>query len=155
MPHFKSSKILHLNAQDIFNIIIDIEAYPKFLGWCASSRIISKENDIIIAELTINYKGYNEKYVSEVKTSSSNNNYKIEVTAISGPFKYLNNIWEIEKVVDGCLVDFFIDFELKNFILAKLMNSFFKKATATMADSFEKRAKEIIRLKNNQHFSLK
>ena len=57
-----------------------------------------------------------------------------------GPFRYLNNTWEFEPHEEGCLVDFYVDFEFKNRMLQKIMGLFFNEAVRRMVAAFENRA---------------
>ena len=89
-----------------------------------------------------------QKYSSDVKVNKiSDNEYKVNVTAVKGPFKNLINIWHLrEQNLDGqklTLVEFFIDFEFQSIILEKMIGIIFEKATAKMIDAFEKRATDL------------
>ena len=110
MHSFKETRVMPYEASLINDIIMDIEKYPEFLPWCKKARIIEKNDDFLTAELFVEFKGFTESYVSKVITNSENNNYYIEVVAISGPFELLKNIWSIKQLDNGAKVDFSIDF---------------------------------------------
>ena len=38
MPTSSQKKVLNYNANDLFNIVIDIEKYPDFIPWCSESK---------------------------------------------------------------------------------------------------------------------
>ena len=63
MPSSKQEKILPYQAKDLFNIVIDIEKYPEFIPWCSASRIVSHENNQIIADLMIKYKYFYRYFI--------------------------------------------------------------------------------------------
>lgn len=136
-------KHLKYSAEIISNIIIDVESYSDFLPWVERVQILDKTNDSFVAELDVNFKGFNESYKSLVKHYKSGESYYVEVEAISGPFKTLINKWQVEEVKDGCLVNFFIDFEFKSRILDMVVGMVFSIATEKMIHAFEQRAEEI------------
>lgn len=147
MTSFQEAKILPYEPEELFNLVWDINSYPKFLPWCLASRIISENNEELIAELAIGLKGFSESYCSRVTSQKTNRGiYIIDTIAISGPFKYLKSTWQFLPHSLGTEIKFFIDFEMKSVILERLIgNHFFVKATKKMITAFEKRAEEIIK----------
>lgn len=143
MHSFQKSTSVAKKAATVFNLITDIESYPEFVPWCQKVQIISKDVNRTVAEMLINYKSFTEKYVSNILTSEDNNRYRVEVTAISGPFRSLNNTWIIEKNDDACHVDFYISLQFKSFVLDKMIGPFFKGATEKMIKAFEEKVSSL------------
>ncbi|NRB10052.1 MAG: type II toxin-antitoxin system RatA family toxin [Rickettsiaceae bacterium] len=135
---------LPYNSKIIRQVILDIEKYPEFLPWCHHAKILSlDEENHIIAELAISFKGFKEIYKSRIDTDHKGNDYFINVEAISGPFEYLINKWKITDLGDNnSEVDFFIDFKFKSKLLNSFMGMFFTLATKQMVNAFEERVKE-------------
>ena len=146
MPKFSEKKILPHSAEKLYSLVMDIEKYPEFLPWCKSAKIIEiiSENNLR-ADLLINFKGFFERYRSDVKHGETvNGGYFIDVVAIEGPFKKLINQWKITDLKNGsCEIEFFIDFEFNSVILSKVIGVIFEKATHKMMSAFEERAKQI------------
>lgn len=133
----------------IENLILDIDNYKEFLPWCTNSKIISKKrnkNSIeIIADLEIGYSFAKDVYTSHVKYDMITK--KIIVKAIDGPLKILENIWVLNEINENeCEVEFFINLELKNIILNKMLNKMFDIGFKKILHSFEKRAKFLANL---------
>ncbi len=152
MHFFEQTKILPYSKQELFDLVLDIESYPKFVPKCKATRVISKEQltdkQIIIAELTVEFQGFSDKYQSRVMGCIIEpSTYIINVEAISGPFKYLRNNWRFSgEDEEETKVEFKIEFELKSFLLDGLLGLFFKQTAQQMIDAFEKRAQEKRRL---------
>ena len=66
MPKSRQRKIINYNANDLFNIVLDIESYPEFIPWCSNAEIISKKKNNLVADLIIRYKYFNETFRSYV-----------------------------------------------------------------------------------------
>ena len=148
MPSLDQTRILPFSAQQIYQLVMDIEKYPEFLPWCKQAKIISHISDSDLhADLLINFKNFFEKYRSDVQFGKlPNNGYFVDVTAIEGPFKTLVNKWKFYDIEPAkCRVEFFINFEFNSFILSKLIGSIFERATEKMMAAFEARALEIYR----------
>ncbi len=152
MPSLTQRKTLNYPAQTMFELVMDIEKYPEFLPWCRDARITKKISDTNLeAELLIKFKGFFEKYTSDVKFGKiSEDVYFVDVVAIKGPFKNLVNKWKFKILnPEECEIEFFIDFEFNSKILSKLIGAIFKRATEKMMTAFEERAKEIYHLSSN------
>jgi len=143
------TKRLNFKAEDLYNLVLDIEKYPQFLPWIGDAKIISKNNTEIIAKLTADFKAFNSHYTSKVMLFPAKDFSKeiseIKVSCLEGPFKYLKNDWKFEPLKDGqgTNVHFFIDFQFNNFLLQKMMGVVFSKAVNSMMNAFEKRAGEL------------
>ena len=128
-------------------MVLDIEKYPEFVPWCINGKIHSKNDKgdtvEIIADLTIGKSFFNETYKSLVIYYKSLDS--IHVTNMNGPLKHLENKWFFKQKENSSEVDFHVDFELKNQVLNTLMIKFFNTGLNKIANSFEKRAKELFK----------
>ena len=96
MHKYSNSIVLPFKAKQLYNIIIDVEAYPDFLPWCLSSRIVKKHDENNFdAELTVGYKAIDEKYISRIQAEYEK---QIISKAISGPFKSLDSSWYFKNI---------------------------------------------------------
>ncbi len=143
MRSFQETRIMPYDAGLIYNIVMDIEKYPQFLPWCSSAVILSKNEEYLTAKLVVEFKNFSESYVSKVFSHQTSEGYDIEVQAISGPFRYLRNIWQIKSLNNASEVKFSIDFEFKSIIMDILIGIVFSTATEKMIVAFEARAKEL------------
>ena len=54
----------------MFQVVADVEQYPKFLPWCVALRVLSREHvkdrDVLSAEMAVGYGALREKYTSRV-----------------------------------------------------------------------------------------
>lgn len=142
MPTYSEQKKLSFTADQMFDLVADIDAYDEFLPWCSASRIWKEEEGYIYADLIAGYKIFREKFTSKVKLDKKAK--IIEVEYLSGPMRHLTNKWEfIDLEEDGCEVDFYVSFEFKSRVMQKLIDTFFDIAFKRMVAAFEKRAEEI------------
>jgi len=137
MPRHQELRKLPYTAEQVFDLIMDIEKYPEFLPWCLAVRMNKKEADYLNADMLIGYQLFRERFRSHVHFIRPN---EIEVIYEQGPMKYLKNKWKITDTDTGCVVDFFVDFELNSPLLSRLMHAFFDKAIIKMVEAFQARA---------------
>ena len=147
MPKHFEKKIVNFTAEQMYQLVADIDNYREFLPWCNDSKIIEvtnidNENKTLIADLEIGYKDLVYTYRSNVLLNDKK--LTIQVDFVQGPFKNLDNSWIFKKIDDqSCEIEFFIDFELNIGVLNLLINKFFDKAFKKMVNSFENRANQI------------
>jgi coenzyme Q-binding protein COQ10 len=140
MPKHSENKVMPYTADQMFDLVSDIENYANFLPWCAGARIESKEkveNKVIItADLIISFKVFREKFTSQVTLVSEN--HEVLVKYLDGPFKYLINKWKFTDLGSrGCSAEFMVDFEFKSKILQALIGVVFNDAMQRIVKAFE------------------
>ncbi len=141
MPHHRETRTLPYSAEQLYNMVLDIECYPEFLPWCKAARILERHEDHLLGELVIVFKGFRESYVSNITPSVSATAHNIDVKLVRGPFKHLNNHWRFVPHADGCEVHFSLDFEMKYRWMEAILGTLFARATEKMVSAFTARAK--------------
>ena len=148
MIKHKEEHFSRFSAKQLCALLADVENYPEFLPWCTDARVLSREGNVIIAELVISFGFLSERYVSEVvlvQPKSDKANHEIIVNLIEGPFNELQNRWSFEwdKSQNQTKVVFEIGLELKSLILQKMIDSMFESSLKKMIRSFEARAEKV------------
>ena len=138
MPKHNETRILPYSASQMFDLVADIESYPAFLPWCKAARILSRGSRVVVADLVIGYKLFQETFTSEVTLDRPGH---IAVHYRSGPMSHLSNEWQfVSKGRGVCELRFAVDFDFHSPLLRAAMNVFFDKALSRMVEAFEARA---------------
>ncbi len=58
--------VLPYTPQQMFELVVDIEQYPRFLPWCRAARVIERQAEYFIGELVISFNHLTERYTSKV-----------------------------------------------------------------------------------------
>jgi coenzyme Q-binding protein COQ10 len=141
MPTHAEHRLLPYSAEQLFDLVADVERYPEFLPWCIGVRIRERTADSITADLLIGFKMVRERFTSRVRLDRPR---RIDVSYTEGPFRYLNNHWEFMAQPDGrCLIDFYVDFEFRSRVLQKIIEVLFNEAVKRMVAAFEARARQL------------
>ncbi|MBA8902703.1 type II toxin-antitoxin system RatA family toxin [Phyllobacterium sp. P30BS-XVII] len=147
MPKFDTTRPVVHRAEQMFDLVADVESYPQFLPMCESLKVRSrKERDgktLLIADMTVGYKLIRETFTSQVLLKPDEK--VIETKYIDGPFRYLDNKWQFVPLTnpEHSEVKFYIDYEFKSRTLGFLMGSMFDIAFRKFTEAFEKRADQI------------
>ena len=141
MPSHSETRVLPYSAEQLFDLVMDIEKYPEFLPWCVGARVNSREKNEVHADVIVGYKMFREKFSSRVHCIRPD---AIEVEYLKGPMRHLHNKWVFSSLKKGkCQVDFYVDFSLKTKLFEGLVDQFFQRALVKMISAFEQRAKDI------------
>lgn len=145
MTKFTQQKLVPYTPEQLYVLVADVGKYPKFLPWCVGARVRSRINNLMIADLTIGFGPFRESFTSRVTLlpGTGEGPCAIRVEYENGPFKYLHNRWDFAPHPEGCMVDFYVDFEFKNIILQKAIGAVFTEAVQMMVNAFLKRAAAI------------
>jgi coenzyme Q-binding protein COQ10 len=147
MPQFSSKRRVHHSAQQMFDLVADVERYPEFVPLCRSLKVRQRTpkpdgTEVVVADMTVSFKLVRESFTSRVTLDCPN--LKILVEYLQGPFNNLENRWIFEPISENaCDVRFFLSYEFKSRMLAMLMGTMFDTAFARFSAAFEKRADQI------------
>ena len=137
-------RILPHTPRQLYDLVVDIEKYPKFLPWCRGARIRERHDNIVIADMIIGYRLFRERFTSRVTLQpDAAEGPRIDVEYSEGPFKYLTNRWIFRPRPQGCEIDFFVEFEFRSRLLEKAVELLFHEAVRRMVAAFEKRARAL------------
>ncbi|MCX7565373.1 type II toxin-antitoxin system RatA family toxin [Sulfitobacter sp. F26169L] len=145
MPTHSETRVLPYSAQQMYDLVADVQRYPEFLPWTAAARIKSVQDkgdhSVMDADLVISFKVFRERFTSRVVLWPEAKT--IDTEYLDGPFKYMKSNWAFADVEDGCEVRFFVDFEFRNAILQKIIGVVFNEAMQRVVKAFETRAQAL------------
>lgn len=150
MPSFRTSRRVPHSADEMFDLVADVEKYPLFLPLCEALKVRSRtegdQRPVLIADMTVAYKVFRETFTSKVTLDRETRT--ITVAYLDGPFSHLENRWSFEpRPEGGCEVRFFIDWELRSRTLSMLVGAAFERVFRRYAEAFEQRADRVYGVK--------
>ena len=147
MPQFSTKRRVRHAATDMFELVADVDQYPKFVPFCRSMRVRKRSEDArgrptIVCEMTIAYKMIRETFTTLVTLDRTE--LQIIVDYLSGPFRKLENRWRFLDAGHGTTrIEFDIDFAFKSRILEALLRANFHQAVEKLIGCFEARARTL------------
>lgn len=140
MPAHAERRTLPYSPEQLFDLVAAVENYPEFLPWCIATRVRSRTDTLLVADMVIGFKVFRESYTSRV---TLNRPHGIHVEYEHGPFKYLTNNWKFIPIEGGTEIDFDVDFEFRSRILERAIGAVFTEAVHRMVGAFETRAHDL------------
>jgi coenzyme Q-binding protein COQ10 len=150
MPKFSTRRRVKHSADDMFDLVADIERYPEFVPLCRAMRVMRRahvaDREVVVAEMTVAYKLIRETFTSRVTLDRAKRTIVVEY--LDGPFSRMENRWSFRPSGAGeeagaqaaCEVEFFISYEFRSRTLGMLMGAMFDSAFRRFASAFESRA---------------
>ena len=148
MPSFRSERKVRHKAEQMFDLVADVERYPEFVPLCTSLKVRSSREagegrETLVADMSVGYKLIREQFTSRVTLDRPK--LRVLVEYLDGPFSRMENIWTFQDEADGSgsRVTFFIDYEFRSRTLGLLMGAMFDAAFRRFAQAFEERADKL------------
>ena len=148
MTTHAEQRLIGHSPEQLFELVADVRRYPEFLPWCLASRIRNQTDSALVADLIIGFQVFKEQFTSYIQMDRDALVIKVEYA--EGPFKYLTNRWKFIQHPDGCMIDFYVDFEFKSRLLQTVIENLFTEAVRRMVSAFEARADQLCTLKLKQ-----
>ncbi len=147
MTTHTETRDLPYTAQQMYDLVADVEAYPTFIPWTTGARVRDRKDvpdgEEMIADLVVSFKVFRERYTSRVllQPSDGAQDARIDVTAINGPFERLVTRYRFTPRGDGgCTMGLDVDFAFKSKLLQRAAGMAFELALKRVSRAFEERA---------------
>lgn len=146
MPAFQEVRRVHHSADEMFDLVADVERYHEFVPLCLRHAILSREShpdgEILMTDMTVECGIYRESYISRVAVDRANR--RILVEASDGPLRELRTQWTFQPRSErSCEVGFYLHYELASPTLALLMGAILDVAFGRFVQAFERRADNV------------
>lgn len=150
VPTLHSMKTVHksvliwYNPQEMFALVTDVAAYPKFLPWCDHAKVIEEDEAGAIAEIGISFAGIRQTFTTRNTHTAGR---QVLIQLLNGPFSKLDGQWDFLPVGQGdqraCKVELTLHYGFSNATLGRLVGPVFDKIAGSLVDAFVKRAQQV------------
>ena len=139
MQTIKLTRQSPFTAQQMYDMVIDVDHYHAFVPHCTASRVRERCDDgSMLADLVIAYKFLRETYCSEIVLDQAP--LRVTVNQDRGPFRYLFNQWQFIDTESGSDVIFELQFEFAVPLLRKIITPMMTRVVERFIEAFEARA---------------
>ena len=135
------SALVPYTPREMFELVSDIESYPRFLPWCHGARLLSRDVDEVRASIEFAVGGVTRTFTTRNRHQV---NKMIEMHLVDGPFSRLNGFWRFDPLgEEGSKIALFLEYDFSNRVLGMVVGPIFGQIANTLVDSFQQRAVEI------------
>jgi ribosome-associated toxin RatA of RatAB toxin-antitoxin module len=134
MPSVQKQLLLPFSAEQMFDLVDDIEAYPSFLPWCGGVTVNRLSARDVEASIVIAFRGLSQRF------STLNRQHRAHEIAMSlkdGPFSELNGLWGFKALgKEGCKLQFELQYEFSSRLLGLAVGPVFDQIAKGFVDAF-------------------
>jgi ribosome-associated toxin RatA of RatAB toxin-antitoxin module len=139
----RKSMLVAYSAESMFDLIEAVEHYPAFLPWCAGAVVLSRDESVVIANLSVDYHGLRMGFTTR------NPKRRPESMAIlleQGPFRRFEGDWRLTPLAEAaCKIEFALSYEFDGAIARTLAGPVFARIADTLINAFVARADSVLR----------
>jgi ribosome-associated toxin RatA of RatAB toxin-antitoxin module len=136
----KSVLVAH-SAQQMFTLVDGVEAYPEFLPWCDSAKVLHRDESRTRATISINYHGVRQSFTTE---NTKDPGRLMTIRLVEGPFRFLDGEWRFTALAEhACKIEFRLRYEFSSRLLGMLVGPVFTYIANTLVDAFVQRAEKV------------
>ena len=161
MKHVKKSVLLWYSAREMYELVVDVESYPKFLPWCESSVVLERRDADpatgapagMTARLGLSYAGVRQSFTTRNEQVPGES---VRLQLVDGPFSQLDGTWQFRPLQApdpaqpprpdepiACKVEFNLAYAFSNRVFEAVLSPVFDQVANTFVDSFVKRAAQV------------
>jgi len=134
MNYINKSEVINVNKETIFNLINNVDNYQKFLPWCTNSKILTKKNSSMTAEIEISKSFVNWKFTTE---NTFKVNEIIALKLVDGPFSHLEGHWKFDEIDEfNTQVTLYLEYKFDNKLIEMSIKPVFSNIMSSILDSF-------------------
>jgi ribosome-associated toxin RatA of RatAB toxin-antitoxin module len=161
MKHVKKSVLLWYSAREMYELVVAVEDYPKFLPWCEASTVLERHAGDpatgapagMTAKLGLAYAGVRQSFTTRNEDVPGES---VRLTLVDGPFSQLDGVWLFKPLRQpdptqppnpdepaACRVEFDLAYAFSNRVFEAVLSPVFDQVANTFVDSFVKRAAQV------------
>ncbi|BBP00450.1 type II toxin-antitoxin system RatA family toxin [Sulfuriferula nivalis] len=141
MALVNKSVLVGHSAQQMFDLVDQVEHYPEFLPWCGGSEIKSREGDEMVAAIHIDYMHIKQSFSTRNINTPPN---LIQMQLLDGPFKQLDGEWRFKVLnEEACKIEFVLHYEFSSKLLDTVLGPVFSYIANSFVEAFIQRAEKV------------
>ena len=138
MSSFHKQVTVRYTADQMYELVNDINTYSTFIPLCVSSKVHEEQDHKLRATIKI-AKGKIGFQFTTVNTMEKGRS--IIMNLENGPFKALKGVWRFTPSgTHDCIITLHFDFDFSNKLLGVALGGLFKQLCDSMVESFRKQA---------------
>lgn len=141
MAHIKRSAEVPHSAEAMFDLVNDVDSYPRFLPWCRSAAVLEEGEGWRRARIEMAKGPLHRSFTTRNELDPGR---RIRIRLEDGPFRRLAGDWHFEPLDrGGCRVSLDLEFEFAGSFLHRAFGPIFNQIASTLVDSFCRRARQV------------
>ena len=140
MTVIERSALIPFAAEQIFDLVADIEHYPDFLEGCVGAEVHERTPSNAVATLRLSRAGVSHSFTTRNLLYRPE---RMELTLVDGPFDHFSGTWRFRALGESaCKVSLCLDFQMTSGLASVAIGRLFDKVALDLVDAVVSRANE-------------
>ena len=136
----RSALVMH-SAQQMYDLVNDIEDYPQFMQGCQKARVISRTEDEVVGELTLGAAGLSHTFTTRNTLVPGQ---EMQMHLVEGPFREFGASWHFKALSDqACKVTLQMEFDFAGGIMGFALEKLFNHSANNLVEALVNRANQV------------
>jgi ribosome-associated toxin RatA of RatAB toxin-antitoxin module len=141
MIEIRRSALVNYSPAQMFELVNDVEAYPKRFAWCAGADILERGDDVLVARLDLKFAGFRQSFTTRNAVDPPR---RLHMSLVDGPFRSLDGLWEFIALGEaGCKISYALDFDYAGRLGGGAIKLGFQGLANRMVDDFCREAERV------------
>ncbi|MBK1691498.1 type II toxin-antitoxin system RatA family toxin [Ectothiorhodospira mobilis] len=141
MSSISRQAVVPYTPQEMFDLVNDVESYPRFLPGCRSAAVLERGDDEVKASVELAKGAVRKSFTTRNRLQRHK---MIEMRLVEGPFRQLEGFWRFDTLEDGrTRVALDLDFEFSSRLVRAVVGPVFHQVANSLVDAFVRRAREV------------
>ena len=144
MKQVKKSVLLWYSPAEMYRLVTDVPAYPKFLPWCEKGEVLAQDEQGMQARVHLAFAGVRHAFTTR---NTHRPDQEVVIHLVDGPFSVLDGFWRFTPLGSGdekaCKIEFELRYAFSSRALELVLSPVFDKVANTFVDSFVQRAEQV------------
>lgn len=141
MTTINRSALLPYRAEQIYDLVNDIEAYPMFMDGCVGAEVLRRDETLVEARLDLSKGGISHSFSTR---NFLEHNRAIRLELLDGPFDRFHGRWDFKALGESaCKVSLQLEFNASNAMLGMAAARLFDKVSSNLVDALAQRARHV------------
>ena len=144
MKTVNKSVLIWYLPEEMYALVTDIAAYPKFLPWCDRAKVVAADDQSMTAEIGIAFGGVHQSFTTRNLHTPGRS---VAMKLVNGPFSQLDGQWNFLPLGDGaqraCRVELVLNYGFDKVALGAVVGPVFVWIAGSLVDAFVKRAEQV------------
>ena len=134
MPTIRRSALVEHSSARMFDLVNDVQAYPRRFRWCSAAQILEQGDQRLVARLDLGLGSFSTWFMTE---NTLVRPHSIDMQLRDGPFKSLHGRWTFRALdANACKVTLLLEFEPQSRLMLPALTLGFKGLADRMVDDF-------------------
>ncbi len=141
MTSINRSALVEYSAEQMFDLVNDIEHYPQFMQGCVSAQVLSQSDTELVGELRLAKAGISQQFTTKNTLLRPE---RIDMSLVEGGFKNFTSQWTFDALTtNACKVSLSMEFEFKSGLMGFAAEKLFSSSANNLVDAIVQRAHEV------------